>query len=261
MTGRWRRALAGRLPPSPRARLAHARRALSDRLTGLAPSLVQAPSAYRDSAPLIDALCVTQSIRHGEHWQGKWRNLQTAARILNGFMLPPGLILSFWTLIGRPTLARGFEIGRAIRGDQLEADVGGGLCQFSGLIYELGLRAGLTVIERHAHSQDIYTEDTRFTPLGLDATVVWGHRDLRLRNDHPHPVVFSFDLTGDTLSGTVSAPCGLAPARLEIERRDREDGREVRVIRHGPSGDIGLVSMDVYATPNSRSPAHAHEPA
>jgi vancomycin resistance protein VanW len=59
----------------------------------------------------------------------------------------------------------------------------------------------LEIIERHAHSIDIYREEERFTPLGADATVVWGFKDLRLRNPHSFAVSIACVLEGKRLTG------------------------------------------------------------
>lgn len=39
------------------------------------------------------------------------------------------------------------------------------------------------IVERHSHSIDIYQEHERFTPLGSDATVVYGYKDLQFQNN------------------------------------------------------------------------------
>jgi vancomycin resistance protein VanW len=49
----------------------------------------------------------------------------------------------------RPTSARGFLPGRSLLAGELRPDYGGGLCQLSGLIYNVSLMAGLEVLERH----------------------------------------------------------------------------------------------------------------
>jgi vancomycin resistance protein VanW len=150
-------------------------------------------------------------------------------------------------LVGRPSAAAGFQRGRSIRGGVAGGDIGGGLCQVSGIAYEAGLRAGLCVAERHPHSRDLYTEAERFTPLGMDATVVWPYRDLRLRNPHPIPLCFGFAVRERTLVATVRAPILLSPAVVEIERTDRDGQRHVRVLRRTGDGAPELVSDDVYA--------------
>ena len=239
-----RRALRKSLPPTCRLRLALMRRSLADRASGTAAKMAGIGQAAPE-APTLPALVeITQPIRPSEHFEGKLANLALAARRLNQTSLPPGKIFSFWTLLGEPSAARGFALGRAIRADVLGPDMGGGLCQISGLAYELGLRAGLTIIERHPHSQDLYTEATRFTPLGLDATVVWGHKDLRLRNDGPEAVVFGFEVSPVEIVGRVRAN-GVA-SELRIERVDDATGgvRRVAVWRGAER-----MSRDIYQPP------------
>jgi vancomycin resistance protein VanW len=193
------------------------------------------------------AVLVRQPIRKSDHWQGKLFNLNTAATRLNAIALEPGQIFSFWNLIGPPREANGFTVGRSIRNDRVEADVGGGLCQLSGLVYELGLRSGMEIVERYPHSQDLYTEDMRFTSLGLDATVVWGHKDLRLRNSLNQRLVLSFEVTDETIEGRIHADGAILPAEITIERFDHADRvRHVRVSRY-VGGRCDLISSDAYA--------------
>ncbi len=98
----------------------------------------------------------------------------------------------------------------------------------------------------------LYTEATRFTPLGLDATVVWGYKDLRLRNNCRHPVAFTFELTFDQIVGCVRCRDALQPARLEIRRTDTGESRSVQVIRTQAGAPPEVVSSDTYrvAAPN-----------
>jgi vancomycin resistance protein VanW len=222
---------------------------MRDQLSG-AGALIVAPSRARvDPRGLTEGLRLIQPIRRSHHWQGKLHNLRLAAGLLDGVKVAPGEIFSFWALVGRPSQVRGFAIGRAIRADRLGQDVGGGLCQISGLTYEMGLRAGLTIIERHPHSRDLYDEATRFTPLGFDATIVWGHKDLRLRNEASQAIVFGFEVSDLDISGRVLAEAPMAASELTIEREDASDGRSrtVRVRRVRASGGVELVSQDVYA--------------
>ncbi len=59
--------------------------------------------------------------------------------------------------------------------------VGGGLCQLSNALYELALRSGFEIVERHAHSQ---TVPGSAAAIGRDATVAWQDIDLRFRSLH-----------------------------------------------------------------------------
>ena len=184
-----------------------------------------------DTANLAEIVAVTQPIRHTAHFEGKLGNLTLAARTLNGLEIPPGATVSFWRIIGRPTEARGFQTGRAIINDRLSADIGGGLCQVASLLYELGLRTGMQIVERHPHSRDLYTEDSRFTPLGLDAAIVWGFKDVRWTNVHPRAATLIFHVDGETLHGSLHAPAPIPAYELAIARHDEGRRRHVEVAR------------------------------
>ena len=149
---------------------------------------------------------ITQPIPNTSHSANKRVNLAQAIIQLNNVVLQPQQILSFWHLVGAPTRQRGYCEGRAIVGDRLSTEVGGGLCQLSGMLYWLGLQAGLQVLERHPHSQDLYNDETRYAPLGSDATVVYGYKDLRIINNQALPLSFRFHLSDDALQVSLWAP-------------------------------------------------------
>ena len=237
------------VPHTLRVLAAQTRRQLRDRLSGQRSQFAMVARPGPGSQALCVSIC--QPIRQTAHYEGKLHNLQRAAKILDGITVPPGKILSFWHLVGAPSAHNGFQLGRAIRGDVLSADIGGGLCQISGLIYELGLRAGFAIVERHAHTQDLYTNESRFTPLGLDATIVWGFKDLRLRNDFSQAVTLVFELTPDEIRGTVLAPQAFAPLRIVTSSVDAPDGasRIATVGRMTEHGQTCEISRDIYAVP------------
>ena len=178
--------------------------------------------------------------------EGKLANLRLGAERLDGVVVAPGETFSFWKLVGRPTRAAGFEQGRTIRGGVVAGEVGGGLCQLSGIAYEAGLRAGLRPVERYPHSADLYAEEDRFTPLGLDATVVWPYKDLRLANALAVPVQFRFSVGARTLTASVHVQAPLEVAGLVLSRIDEGDRRSVRVMRRTAEGAAELISEDVY---------------
>lgn len=122
----------------------------------------------------------------------KKHNLLLAINAIDKIEIQPKEIFSFWKVVGNPTIKNGFVKSRSIVNGKVEASVGGGLCQLSGLIYYLSLFANLEILERYNHSIDIYTDETRFTPLGSDATVTYGYKDLRIRNTVKTPVKFTF---------------------------------------------------------------------
>jgi vancomycin resistance protein VanW len=231
-------------PGGLRVAVAQARRAWRDGGAGT-PFATRSGAAPADFPhPLAE---ITQEIKGGAFLEGKLANIRLGAARLDGAVVAAGETFSFWALVGQPSAKAGFRLGRSIRGGVAGGDIGGGLCQVSGIAYEAGLRAGLAVAERHPHSRDLYAEDERFTPLGLDATVVWPYRDLRLRNPHPVPVRFGFVVSERTLTASVRAAAPLPPVTIEIERADQEGLRHVRVRRRTGEGAPETISDDIYA--------------
>jgi vancomycin resistance protein VanW len=189
------------VPLSLRQALAHQRRQLGDALSGarFGTGRIADLGAYSRQVEL------TQRIMPSALFENKLANLKNGARLLSGSCVGPGAHWSFWRTVGEPIEANGFVVGRNLVDGVLTMQVGGGLCQPSSLMYHVALLAGLTVTERHPHSIDIYKEEDRFTPLGADATVVWGYKDLRLTNPHDVELVFECFVEGHTITARVYA--------------------------------------------------------
>ncbi len=106
---------------------------------------------------------------------GKVENLRVAIVHLDGVEIPAGEVFSFWRQVGKATTGRGFVRGRMLQAGCVVPAIGGGLCQLSNALYELALRTGCEIVERHGHSHRLPG-----TPL-RDATVAWNYIDLRFR--------------------------------------------------------------------------------
>ena len=153
----------------------------------------------RQSIQFVHFIQLTQEIKHTAFFENKQKNIQLSCEKINEITIFPGQIWSFWQIIGKPTLSNGFKMGRNIVGGKLSEAIGGGLCQTSSIVYHLSLMGGLKIIERFNHTIDIYTDETRFTPLGADATVVYGHKDLRIQNVYDFPIKFLLKIKDNLL--------------------------------------------------------------
>ncbi len=111
---------------------------------------------------------------------GKIQNLRVAARRLDGIVIPANRIFSFWRQVGRATHRGGYVMGRELREGCIVPAVGGGLCQLSNALYDAALRAGLEIVERHAHSVVVRGS---LAEINRDATIFWNYVDLRFRSD------------------------------------------------------------------------------
>lgn len=167
----------------------------------------------------------------------KRHNLRRAARIVECTVVQPGQIFSFARVIGPPIPMRGFLDGRALVGGEVATSAGGGLCQLSGLLYLAALECGLEIVERHPHSLDIYTDATRFAPLGADATVVYGYRDLRFRNPHDQPIGFRCRIDTASVEIEICARAPLPDRRVDFVQQPYDDSDDEN------SDDVLIVTL------------------
>jgi VanW like protein len=129
----------------------------------------------------------------GAEWvlqAGKIHNLRQAIRHIDGIEIPAGGMFSFWAQVGRPIELRGFTAGRELREGCIIPAVGGGLCQLSNALYDAALKAGLEIVERHAHNQVI---PGSLAEIDRDATVFWNYIDLRFRVQTPLRIEATMD--------------------------------------------------------------------
>ncbi|MBC7970992.1 MAG: VanW family protein [Verrucomicrobia bacterium] len=220
------------IPPPWRKRYKVMQRLTADVFTGQHSKFV----AFR---PLDDSqqqlftpqIAIVQPIPATTLSENKKHNLALAIQRLQNIAILPGAIFSFWHLIGEPIQAKGYLEGRTLMQNQLKADIGGGLCQLSGLLYVLSLKAGLKVLERHPHSQDIYTDATRFAPLGADATVVYGYKDFRFGQTLAVPICLRFELGDRELCAMLCAPQPIPEYAIDFQRENVESGVQVNTMR------------------------------
>jgi vancomycin resistance protein YoaR len=104
-------------------------------------------------------------------------NLQLACRRLNGYVIMPKSVVSFSEIVGEGSAKNGFVNGRVLYRDEVRYEPGGGLCQASTTLFNVLLAAGFIIIERHRHLQPV-----TYVPLGLDATIRYGKKDLKMKN-------------------------------------------------------------------------------
>lgn len=188
---------------------------------------------------------VSQPIFQTSTSANKIHNLKLASTHIRKYVFQPGEYISFWHMTGVPAAEKGYLPGRNLVNGILKAEPGGGLCQLSGLMYHLALQAGLEIVERYNHSIDIYREEERFTPLGADATVVYGYKNLLLRNTTGNPLYFEFVVTGDRAEGRICSAGPLKENELRFEREEKDKKRIVHTYRNGL-----LLNTSVYGIKN-----------
>ena len=152
---------------------------------------------FSHSTPLLRKL----KNAHMELQYNKITNLKLAVNKLNGIVLYPGEVFSFWKLIGRPTAEKGYLRGLVLENGKAGEGIGGGLCQLSNLIYWMSLHTELDVIERHRHGYDVFPDSGRTQPFGSGATCFYNYIDLMIKNNTDKPYRLSLKVGEENLEG------------------------------------------------------------
>ena len=127
--------------------------------------------------------------------ENRVKNIALAAQFFNGTVLMPGEEFSYNGVVGSRQASRGFLPAPAYVSGQTVQEIGGGVCQGSSTIYLAALRANLEIVERYPHGYI-----TRYVPDGMDATVYYGVKDFRFKNDTPFPIKVVGSVSGRTLT-------------------------------------------------------------
>lgn len=182
-------------------------------------------------------------------------NVRLSAEALDGAILEPGQVLSFDAVVGPRTLERGYQQAPVILHEMRQVQVGGGVCQTASTLFVAGLLSGLTGVERWRHSSPV-----DYIALGEDATISWGAKDMKLRNDTGQRVRLRVFVRGATLSARFEGEePGAATYELSTEERElpadpgvegARPGREVELyrVRNDARGGESreFVHRDVY---------------
>ena len=140
------------------------------------------------------------------------------AAALHRVRVDPGQVLSLWRCAGRPSARRGYLPGVVLVDGRIVIGEGGSTCLLSTVLYNAGLLAGLDVVERHAHSTDVYGA-SRYYELGRDATILYGVLDLRFRNPYPFAVLLDVAVDDARVAAAFRAPRARSARRGDQRRR------------------------------------------
>jgi len=120
--------------------------------------------------------------------ENKAVNIALACGTMNGLLIRPGEVFSFWTLIGKPSKSRGYRDGRVIIANQIRPGTGGGLCNLGNTIHWLLLHSPLEVVEWHSHSDALAPDEGPREPFHSGTSVSYNYIDFRFRNNSDQTV-------------------------------------------------------------------------
>lgn len=109
---------------------------------------------------------------------GEEDNVHLAAQYISGTVLVPGAVFSQNGTAGPYTGDRGYREGPTYTGKTSTTTIGGGVCKIASTLFNVVILSDLEVVERHTHSMPV-----PYVPYGQDATVSYGAKDFRFKNN------------------------------------------------------------------------------
>lgn len=129
---------------------------------------------------------------------GRSENIRLATEAIDGTVIEPGGTFSFNDVVGNTSAERGYQEAAVIRNGEVAQGDGGGVCQVSTALYIAAVKADMEIVERHPHSVP-----SDYAPIGLDATIVYGSFDLRLKNNTDHAITIHAKAVGQTVDVSI----------------------------------------------------------
>lgn len=115
--------------------------------------------------------------------ENKAVNIRLASNKINGIIIKPGEVFSFWRTIGKVNKRTGYKEGRVIKDNKLIPGIGGGLCNLANTINNLVLNSPLEIVEFHKHSDALAPDNGKRIPLANGTSVSYNYIDYRFKNN------------------------------------------------------------------------------
>ena len=163
------------------------------------PTKVLPPSVTMESLQNERTLIAAFTTEFKGSKKNRIHNITLAAQKMNGTVLEAGAVLSVNKTIGDRNKKNGWKLASAIAGGKYEDEYGGGVCQLSSTLYNACLLADLEIVERYHHSWPM-----SYVPIGRDATISTGSKDLRFKNTTSAPLLILTQVNAEGKSITVN---------------------------------------------------------
>lgn len=132
-------------------------------------------------------------------WRGsppnRIKNIKNGVRLLNGLLIAPDETFSLLNALKPFETANGYLPELVIKGDKIEPEIAGGLCQIGTTTFRAVMNSGLPVTKRSNHSLVVsyYNDPSNGNP-GTDATIYDPAPDFQFTNDTGHYVLFQAEM-------------------------------------------------------------------
>ena len=163
--------------------------------------------------------------RFGRLSLNRAHNIELAASKLDGVRIPGGGVFAFNAALGRRTAEAGFLEAGVFVGGGLARGLGGGVCQVASTLHVAALQAGMEILERWPHRFQV-----GYVPVGQDAAVNWGTRDLVFRNPFPFPVTIRTEVVDSrNLVVRILGPARVMMTKVEVKELERKAPSTVKL--------------------------------
>lgn len=157
--------------------------------------------------------------------ENKAVNLNLACGKINGVVIHPGEVFSFWGMVGKVTRSRGYKDGRVIMRNKLKSSIGGGLCNLGNTIHWLVLHSPLDVIEFHSHSDALDPDNGKRVLFNSGTSVSYNYIDYRFQNNTDQDIQLLVWCDDEKLYGELRSERAF-PYRYELEEENHHFHQE-----------------------------------
>ena len=147
--------------------------------------------------------------------ENKAVNIKLANSKINGMLIRPGEVFSFWKTVGKISKKKGYLDGRILHKKKLTSGLGGGLCNLANTIHLLVLHSPLEVTEIHKHSDALAPEEGRRIPFSTGTSIAYNNIDYRFKNNTDQDVQLLLWCEGEILHAQLRSEKGF-PWRYEL---------------------------------------------
>lgn len=133
--------------------------------------------------------------------ENKAVNIKIACSKINGIIIHPGEVFSFWKTVGRITKRKGYKPGRVIVCNKLQPGIGGGLCNLGNTINLLVLHSPLEILEFNKHSDALAPDHGKRVPLSAGTSIFYNYLDYKFKNNTEQDIQLLVWCENDKLYG------------------------------------------------------------
>lgn len=157
--------------------------------------------------------------------ENKAVNIALASSKIDGMIIRPGEVFSFWRTVGSITEKKGYKAGRIISDNKLTPGLGGGLCNLANTIHLLILHSPLEVTEFHSHSDALAPDEGKRVPFSSGTSICYNYIDYRFRNNTDQDVQLCLRCENEKLVGELRSKKPF-PYRYELVEEDHHFSKE-----------------------------------